>query len=548
METIGVTRAYRVTLGPTAAQESLLASHAGAARWAFNTALSAKIASREVWEESVARLVEDGVPEDEARKQVKVRTPRAGVIDKARVRVRGSDRHGNPCRADWQAAADVLIAGNIDPEVTERILTRWAARVDDPASGIAPWLAEVPNGLVQRAQVHSDKAWQAWLDSFAGRRAGRRVGFPRFKKRGVRDSFYLTNTEAGPVQGSNRRVRLGGKLGEVAVVDADGKRALRRLGKRIRKGTARVMAVTVSRGGRRWYASILVTEQVPAPVPSQAMRAAGTVGVHLGVRERAVLSTGEVVENPLVRRRHARAVVKAQQALARTSLTEAVPAGVPADVRNDLTAGGRQRSRRREKARARLAHLQHVEALRRGTHTHHLSKRIASGWEHIAMLDLGVQDMTRAPHRCRPPLHGWDARAKRDANGVVLDLAPFEVRRQVEYKSSWRGGVVTVVDRGTPIVGVCSGCGAVRSKPPAPGHEFVCPDCGWRAPRGENAARVLAGVGAAARNKQEALTARGEDVRPAASRGGRRSPMKREGPPAGGSPPRSNPGTFPPRT
>lgn len=523
-----ITRAYRVALNPTLAQEQLLVRHAGASRWAYNLALSAKVQARGLWEERVQALIDDGMDPTESKKTIKVKTPTFGVIDKARVRVRGTDRSGNPCAPDWSAAQQILVAALEDEEAATRILTDWAGRCQDPARGIAPWLNEVPNSLVQRAEKDADAAWKAWLDSFAGRRAGRRVGFPRFKKRGSRDSFYLTNTETAVDTSPSHRtrtVRLGGKLGDVRVIPCP---MARRVTRRLRKG-AKLMSVTVSRGGHRWWASVLLQEDIPEPRPSRAAVEAGTVGVHLGVNQRATLSTGETIPNPRVKQAHTRAMVKAQRAHARTGWV------------TDETTGRRHPTAGRRKATARVARLAALEAARRNTHTHRISKRIATGWQQVSLLDLGVQDMTRSAARSRPRLHGWDAQAKRDANRELLDVAPYELRRQIEYKASWAGATVHVVDRGTPVTRTCSACGQVKPKPAKRGAGYVC-QCGYRAPVAVNAARVLAGLAVASDNG-ETLNASGEDVRPAGRKTRRQSSVKLEGP--RGSPPGSNPGAFP---
>lgn len=526
-ETIEIIRARRVTLAPTKTQAELIERHAGAAIWAYNQALRAKIVAYEIWKTRVAELVNTGLNEKEARKRVKVRIPNSNVIDKARVRVRGTDRYANPRNADWTGALNVMLKDGIDDEVATAILTAWAERVENPTTGIAPWLSEVPNSLVQRAQVHADRAWKAWIDSFQGKRAGRRVGFPRYHRHGDRDSFYLVNTEAGLVPGSHRKVRLGGKIGEVNVCDADGKRALRLLTRAVNAGNARILSVTVSRVGHRWQASILAVEQVPKPTPTRRAREAGTVGVHLGVNDRATLSTGEVAANPGIKITHTRRVVKARQALSRTGWTED-------------ENGNRIPTKRRIRARRRLARASYEEALARGTAMHHLSKQIATGFDDIAMLDIGVQDMTRSAHRHRPPLHGWDAKAKRDANRELLGVAPFALRTQIQYKATWAGANVHIVPRGVPVTRTCSRCGAVT--PPFRDKQFTCTECGLTLTRGLNASRVLAGFAIAARNEQEAQNARQSDDTPPRGRQRprrKRSPEKREdpqGPPSGGDP------------
>ena len=52
-----VLKAFKFTLDPTPAQISALARHTGAARWAFNHALAAKVAAHQDWQTQVATQV-----------------------------------------------------------------------------------------------------------------------------------------------------------------------------------------------------------------------------------------------------------------------------------------------------------------------------------------------------------------------------------------------------------------------------------------------------------------------------------------------------------
>jgi hypothetical protein len=65
-------------------------------------------------------------------------------------------------------------------------------------------------------------------------------------------------------------------------------------------------------GGRRYYASFVV-EVADTPLP----RSTNDVGIDLGLTNLAVLSTGEVIENPRYLRRKARALARAQKSLTR---------------------------------------------------------------------------------------------------------------------------------------------------------------------------------------------------------------------------------------
>ena len=60
-----------------------------------------------------------------------------------------------------------------------------------------------------------------------------------------------------------------------------------------------MQSVTVSRGGHRWYASVLCKVRQPIPThPTHRQCAAGTVGLDIGVKTLAALSTGETIANP----------------------------------------------------------------------------------------------------------------------------------------------------------------------------------------------------------------------------------------------------------
>lgn len=61
-------RAYRYALDPSPSQLGELARHAGAARWAFNHAIAAKVAAHQEWRRQVAVMVGQGVDEQMARK------------------------------------------------------------------------------------------------------------------------------------------------------------------------------------------------------------------------------------------------------------------------------------------------------------------------------------------------------------------------------------------------------------------------------------------------------------------------------------------------
>ena len=108
----------------------------------------------------------------------------------------------------------------------------------------APWWIEVSKCAPQEAFRNLEKAFRAFFDSRSGKRAGPRVGFPRFKKKfRSRDSFRLT----GVIKVRGRHVQLP-RLGKLKT-----KEPTRKLLQRREDGRCRILSATVSRQADRWY-------------------------------------------------------------------------------------------------------------------------------------------------------------------------------------------------------------------------------------------------------------------------------------------------------
>lgn len=478
-----VLRAYRVALEPTATQEADLARHAGAARWAFNHALAVKVAAHQLWRQEVAwatYTTHSGLDPEAAytaaRRVVKVPVPTKPSIQKALNATKGDSSKG------------------ID--------------------GVCPWWHEVSTYAFQSALADADRAWSNWLIGLRGARPGRAPGYPRFKsKRRSRPSFRLHHDVKRPTIRPETYRRL--ILPRIGSVRLHGN--IRQLARRVARGTAVIQSVTISRGGSRWYASVLAKEQLVLPAkPTPRQQAAGMVGVDLGVHHLAALSDGTLIANP----RHLRAaryrLTRAQRALSRTQKDSA----------------------RRAKARARVGRLHHQLAERRSAALHQITKGLATGWADIAVEDLNVAGMTRsAKGTVQAP--GKNVRAKSGLNRAILDVAPGELRRQLSYKSAWYGSTLHVIDRWAPTSKTCSACGTVKLKLSLAERTFICADCGLVMDRDVNAARNIAaaaGVGKVvqvASDVGETLNARRGHVRPGPSRAV---------PSEAGRPPRGHPG------
>ena len=454
----GVLRAVRVILDPTPRQAAALASHAGAARAAFNYHLAEKMAAHRAYAAEVA-----------------YRT----YIDFA----------GLDPNAAYAAAKKAVTAAKTHriPGMPDSIKKMYA----DPDYG---WLPEVNRYAISSGMRAADTAWSNWLASLSGERPGPRMGYPRFKKKGrARSAFTLYHDVKAPSLRPDgpRRWRFPAKVGGSIRLKGNA----RRLARRIARGTACVKNVTVAQSGGQWVASILVEDfaQLPAG-PTRRQRAAGTVGVDVGVTHLAALSTGEHVPNPRHLRRAQARLVKAQRALSRTQWRvegtgELV--AVPVRGRRHVETSGRR------KARARLAKAHAEVAQARATTLHALTKTLATSYAVVVVEDLAVKGMTAAPAaRPDPASPGAflpnGAAAKGGLNRAVLDAAFGEIRRQLTYKTSWYRSTLQVAPRFYPSSKTCSACGAVKAKLRLAERVFSCPACGHAEDRDINAAKNLA--------------------------------------------------------
>jgi putative transposase len=133
------------------------------------------------------------------------------------------------------------------------------------------------------------------------------VGFPRFKKGRARDACRFT-TGAIKVLSDRKHVQLP-KIGVLKTHEST-----RKLAPRLEKGSARIIAATISRQADRWFVSFTVEVERRVPA-SNGM--ANAVGVDVGIRHLAVLSTGAVIANPRALENRLRKIRRLNRQLAR---------------------------------------------------------------------------------------------------------------------------------------------------------------------------------------------------------------------------------------
>ena len=133
-------------------------------------------------------------------------------------------------------------------------------------------------------------------------------------------------------------------------------------------------------------------------------------------------------------------------------------------------------SQRWRKTQARIARLHTAVRNARRDGLHKLTTRLVREHGTIVIENLNVAGMLR------------NRRLARHVAGVGWG----ELRRQIEYKTSWAGGRVVVADRWYPSSKTCSACGVVKAKLRLSERTFRCDQCDFVLDRDLNAARNLA--------------------------------------------------------
>ena len=280
-----------------------------------------------------------------------------------------------------------------------------------------------------------------------GERKGRRLGFPRFKKKGrCRDSFRFST---GTIRCAGATVTLP-RLGAIRTHEST-----RKLARRLDNGTARILSATVSRTAQRWFVSFTV--EVDRNIPERHRRPGSVVGIDLGVKTllTAVDDGGNVVvvEGPKPLSAALRKLCRASRAHSRKAPGSA----------------------NRRKAAARLARIHARVANVRADSLHKATSMLAARYETVVVEDLHVAGMGRNSRLAR----------------AVADQGFGAARRMLAYKTTWNGGTLIMADRWFPSSKTCSGCGAVKAKLALSERTYACDTCGLVLDRDVNAARNL---------------------------------------------------------
>ena len=316
-----------------------------------------------------------------------------------------------------------------DSQIQTRVIT------DAKRTAERGWLAEVSSVALVQACQDARRAYRNWFDSLSGRRNGRRVGKPRFRKKSSRQSVRFTRN--GFAVRRSGRVYLA-KIGDVKV----------RWSRELPSDPSSVTVIREPDG--RYYLSFVVERQAP-PLPVIDHE----TGIDLGLDRLVVTSDGEIIANPRFLRTRLRKLARLQRAASRKQKGSA--------------------NRAKANQRVAVAHRKVRDA--RLDHAHKTALRLVRDNQAVYAEDLAVSGLART--RLAKSVHdaGWS-----------------QLLRLVDEKADYYGRTFHQIGRFVPSSQICSACGRLDGPKPLSVRSWTCP-CGAIHDRDVNAAQNILAVG-----------------------------------------------------
>lgn len=289
------------------------------------------------------------------------------------------------------------------------------------------WLGEVNSQSLQGMTRNLESAFTKFFRE--------KKGFPNYKsKKNPVQSFpvpqhYSVDFEKNTI-----------KLPKIGIVKA--------VLHRIFEGELKTATVSKSCTGK-YYISILVEDGKELPT-NGTFSESTTIGIDVGIKDFAVFSTGEKIENPKYLKNSIKRLKVLQKRVSKKQ----------------------KGSKNRAKAKQRLAVLHDKITNQRNDFQNKLSFKLVSENQAVALETLNVKGMLKNHHLAQ----------------AISDSAWGSFVTKLEYKAEWFGKTILRIGQFEPSSKICHVCGFHKSDLTLKDREWICPDCKTVLDRDVNAA------------------------------------------------------------
>ena len=302
------------------------------------------------------------------------------------------------------------------------------------------WMKEVSAVALQQSRMDLVTSYSNFFKSIKKTNNGGKVGFPKFHKKGRKDSYREVMSVVNSIDFDEHKIKLP-KLGKVY---------FRRKNTKEWYKNAVIKNITITKKpSGKYYASVLFEGEKDFKGEQEYNKNSKIIGLDMSMDKFYVDNLGNSPDFKRLYRVNEHKIAKAQKDLSRT----------------------KKGSNNRDKARIKLNRLHEKIKNQRNDFAHKLSHNLVKNYDVIVVESLSLQGMSQALNLGKS----------------VHDLGYSEFVRQLQYKCLWNDKTLIQADKWFASSKMCSFCGFKNKDLKLQERDWTCPNCGKKLNRDQNA-------------------------------------------------------------